>query len=452
MTATCVRRASIALLLFGFATAALSQTAIPGFGPFSYDGAGNITAVGNDSYIYDASNRLKKATIGTTTEEYTYDRYGNIETVTLNGTDTKTFGVRASSNRMDQSGPGIDLSATYDARGNVTQTSAFATFTYDGTDTVRESAFDGASHLYLYTAGGERLGTITRINGNTARSDWTVRDPSGKVLRRFAESQSGTWSWEEDYVYRDGQLLAAEVPRSEKTLHFHLDHLGTPRLITGNGGVQIALHTYTPFGTELTSPAQDPEALKFTGHERDAAALDYMHARYYNAVMRRFLSPDPVLGESPNPQSWNTYSYALNNPSKFTDPTGQEETAYSCDENGDNCYYETTQPALEYTALDTAAEFLDGVGFSIFSMSGAGDVMAGIANDSPLQVATGYGKQLMWAGPSATANALKPATGAAGSLIVNLPSEITRILSPTGTWTGSSALRIILTKVGTWPW
>lgn len=46
-----------------------------------------------------------------------------------------------------------------------------------------------------------------------------------------------------------------------------------------------------------------------------------MHARYYSPAMVRFLSVDPIMSAVPaNPQSWNRYAYAPNNPMKLTDP------------------------------------------------------------------------------------------------------------------------------------
>ena len=64
----------------------------------------------------------------------------------------------------------------------------------------------------------------------------------------------------------------------------------------------------------------------YTGKERDAeSGNDYFGARYYAISMGRFLSPDPAAltyADITNPQSFNLYSYALNNPLKFIDPTG----------------------------------------------------------------------------------------------------------------------------------
>jgi RHS repeat-associated protein len=76
--------------------------------------------------------------------------------------------------------------------------------------------------------------------------------------------------------------------------------------------------------------------MKFTGHERDfnigtssenSNYLDYMHARYYNANLGRFLSVDPAMDLKKtmrSPQMWNRYAYVVNNPLRYTDPDGRE--------------------------------------------------------------------------------------------------------------------------------
>ena len=56
---------------------------------------------------------------------------------------------------------------------------------------------------------------------------------------------------------------------------------------------------------------------RFTGKERDSeSGLDNFGARYISSTMGRFMSPDPFLnsGRPENPQTWNRYTYALNNP------------------------------------------------------------------------------------------------------------------------------------------
>ena len=64
-----------------------------------------------------------------------------------------------------------------------------------------------------------------------------------------------------------------------------------------------------------------------TGKERDSeTGLDYFGARYYGANMGRFMTPDPLMASArvSDPQSWNRYSYALNNPLRFIDPDGMD--------------------------------------------------------------------------------------------------------------------------------
>jgi RHS repeat-associated protein len=117
------------------------------------------------------------------------------------------------------------------------------------------------------------------------------------------------------------------------------DHLGTPRMILDQTGslANMKRHDYLPFGEELFAPTSGRSAAQgyaggdgvrqqFTQKERDVeTGLDYFDARYFAATQGRFTSVDPLL-ESADPlmpQSWNRYSYVLNNPLVYTDPTGE---------------------------------------------------------------------------------------------------------------------------------
>jgi RHS repeat-associated protein len=84
--------------------------------------------------------------------------------------------------------------------------------------------------------------------------------------------------------------------------HYHLDHLGSPRLVTDSAGVKLFGHTFLPYGEEVTDPTQSESPFRFTGHERDfqfGTSLDdqdYMHARFYSPHLGRFGRVDPVPG------------------------------------------------------------------------------------------------------------------------------------------------------------
>jgi len=80
---------------------------------------------------------------------------------------------------------------------------------------------------------------------------------------------------------------------------------------------------YRPFGESIEEPKDD---VGYTGHKFDTdLGLSYMQARYYDPVIGRFYSNDPVGWNPQNPvHSFGRYTYANNNPYKYTDPNGEE--------------------------------------------------------------------------------------------------------------------------------
>jgi RHS repeat-associated protein len=306
-------------------------------GTYAYDSSGNVKSIGPDAsgltnfYDYDSAGRLlqfvRKESNGTVVikETFEYDAFGNLTRLTTNGVVT-SLDADTETNRL--------VAATYDGAGNMLQNGP-ETYDLDPVGTLTQKSGSWGDAFYIYTADDERIG----IEGPDGTWRYMARDVDGKVLREWASSSwDGAWTWSEDYVYRDGQLAAAVRPAAQGgNRHFHLDHLGSPRLISNQDRAIYAEHAYYPYGREITSPTQElaaghdtPEPMKFTGHERDfagtytAPVLDYMHARYYNPQAGRFLSVDPGKDwDIYQPQSWNLYSYVRNNPLRFVDPTGR---------------------------------------------------------------------------------------------------------------------------------
>jgi RHS repeat-associated protein len=310
-------------------------------GDYGYDGTGNITRLGNATYGYDAFGRLASMTTTAgaayTSEFRTYDAFGNFLHSTYSFCAANPDGTRGpcgttsvlplpvtgTTNHYD------DL--TYDRAGNVIRDDS-RIYTYDAAGMMTSYKNDDFDFRYLYTPGDERIAAVQRITG----SDGVVRNRTTYTLRNFnnqllsvwtTDPNSGALQWKEDEIWRGTALLARRTLAG--LTHYALDHLGSPRAITNSSGTLLGTQEFAPFGTGGTS---NGGALQFTGHERDSANLlngagsmpDYMHARYYD-VGGRFLSVDPVLdvkGALTNPQMWNRYSYALNNPLRFVDPTG----------------------------------------------------------------------------------------------------------------------------------
>jgi len=127
-----------------------------------------------------------------------------------------------------------------------------------------------------------------------------------------------------------GPALAAEV-----TFFYHTDPAGTPLAMTDASGNMVWRGEYKPFGEEMEITPEPENKLKFVGKEKDKeTGLLYFGARYMEAKIGRFISPDPVGAVDPrtgrikqmiihDPQRINSYAYGLNNPHKYIDPDGE---------------------------------------------------------------------------------------------------------------------------------
>jgi RHS repeat-associated protein len=316
-------------------------------GTYEYDGAGNIRKIGADIYRYDGVGRLTFATAGTAApvapsvipaneETFEYDRYGNLTSLSMKTATVKartgkdafvySFAVDAKTNRLGLTCTTLTdgcVTGVYDpATGNQLGVTTPGEYIWDATGMMTELR-TGGHERYIYDANDER---ILINDGPTSVQRYFLRNSAKKVAREITfEPQSNKWTLVKDYVYRGDTLMASySGAETVPNRHYHVDHLGSTRLVTDGAGYRLAVHTYRPFGPEAEGSDTDNERLKFTGHERDSSSgLDYMHARYYNSNAGRFLSVDPVLGEASRPQTWNRYSYVENNPVTMSDPTGK---------------------------------------------------------------------------------------------------------------------------------
>ena len=104
------------------------------------------------------------------------------------------------------------------------------------------------------------------------------------------------------------------------------------RAVTDQAGAVVARHDYARRSArEIGSSSQGGHAA-FTGKPRDVeTGLDYFGARYYSNWTGRFTTVDPALDQSVallDPQQWNRYAYARNNPTRYIDPDGRQLAAH----------------------------------------------------------------------------------------------------------------------------
>jgi RHS repeat-associated protein len=112
------------------------------------------------------------------------------------------------------------------------------------------------------------------------------------------------------------------------------DYLGSITHIIDSAEKVVAEYSYDAWGRlrnpatqAVYAPGSEPELLLgrgYTGHEHlSVFGLINMNARLYDPVLGVFLSPDPYVQAPDNTMNYNRYAYAMNNPMKYTDPSGE---------------------------------------------------------------------------------------------------------------------------------
>ncbi|MCP3978409.1 MAG: hypothetical protein GY716_03620, partial [bacterium] len=158
-------------------------------GDYAYDGSGNVWAMGADSFRYDLLGRLTYADVHDGwLQDFVYDAFGNLTSVETTPPESVPtlldLPVTAETNRLTGHG--------YDASGNLTSFSGVWTQAYDPLNMaiLRNPAADASQWAAIYTAADERLATWGLASGEV-QQHWTLRSPSGQILRDFHYGPSG---------------------------------------------------------------------------------------------------------------------------------------------------------------------------------------------------------------------------------------------------------------------
>ncbi|MGK3979631.1 RHS repeat-associated core domain-containing protein [Sorangium sp. So ce118] len=217
-------------------------------------------------------------------------------------------------------------SFAYDAVGNQTARPGGTTVRYTPFD-LPERITQGASTITFGYDGDQQ-----RIRKTTPEKETLY---FGDLYERVTAAASRTV--EHRYHIHSPERVVAIVTRGgsdDGTRYVHVDHLGSVDALTDENGDVSERRSYDPFGQRRNpvwgerAPASfsSETTQGFTGHESDdELGLVNLKGRIYDPRIGRFLTTDPIVSIPFFGQSWNPYSYVLNNPLAYVDPGGFQE-------------------------------------------------------------------------------------------------------------------------------
>ncbi|MFA4835693.1 MAG: RHS repeat-associated core domain-containing protein [Dehalococcoidia bacterium] len=270
----------------------------------TWDAGGNLSqrqdtvASETETFGYDFLDRLVSAS-GAYTQSYSYNQIGNI--TAMNGS---SYSYGSKPHAVTAVGA---QSYTYDSNGNMTDRNG-QTITWDVENKPASVTTGGSTATFVYDGDGNRI-------KKTEAGETTL------YVNQYYDKNLTT-SEVTTHYYLGGKEIAF---RKGTTLEYlHTDHLGSTSVTSNSSGAVIDTVKYFPFGGTRSSTAPLDTDKLFTGQRLDQTGLYFYNARYYDATIGRFISPDTEVPNPANPQSLNRYSYCLNNPLRYIDPSGHD--------------------------------------------------------------------------------------------------------------------------------
>ncbi|SDW76863.1 RHS repeat-associated core domain-containing protein [Paenibacillus sp. CF384] len=259
---------------------------------YSYDDNGNIISITqtitgqgtrNNNYKYDKLNRLSIVTRWDgSTASYNYDLKGN--RLTLSDTAGLPLGIESE-----------------------------ATYKYDLFNTLTIVTKGGVATSFDYSPDGLRYKKASGSNVTQYRYN-----PSGQVVAEMNGSNQTTAT----YVRGDRLLVKKDLAAAKDYYYLYNGHGDVIQIVDTSGQV-INSYSYDEWGTVTQQTGGLANSFKYAGEIQDSeTGLYYLRARYYDSTVGRFINEDTYEGQINNPLSLNLYTYVMNNPLIYVDPTG----------------------------------------------------------------------------------------------------------------------------------
>jgi RHS repeat-associated protein len=309
--------------------------------------------------IWDDSYRSTNDTLTTSyTQNYAYDKLGNIQTLQHIGTGnfTRNFNYTATNNQLQS----VDIGATnyaftYDTCGNQLTETSSRRWEWDATDKPRCFYVDASGSItqytqYVYDSGGKRVKKLTWKTGGLYDSisyldgifEYRTDGTDEQNLLHIMDNRSRI------AMIRIGDNFGDSTPAIQYNLE---DNLGGSIILLENNGANINKEEYYPFG-ETSFGSYAEKRYKYCAKERDKeSGLYYYGARHYSSWTCRFVSVDPLAAKY---NQLTPYNYAGDNPINDKDIDGMqsEKTPTGGDTSGSITYGpETKQASINTPSL-----------------------------------------------------------------------------------------------------
>jgi RHS repeat-associated protein len=294
-----------------------SDNAINSSFVYAYNNLGQrismVIEAGTFFYDYDEIGQLISIiTPDNQTIQYKYDQGGNRTTITKNGTD-----IAYVSNNLDEyTTVGNDI-YTYDRDGNLISRNSngqTSIYSYDAENRLIRVVSPTDTREYQYDALDNRVATT--LNGQ--RTEYLV-DPTGLSDIVGEYNSSGLvahYEYGAGLVRRDNGIVN----------YYDADGTGSTIGLTSADGAYVNRYSYLPFGEIIEKVEGIANPFKYGGQfgvVDEGNGLNFMRARFYDPVLGRFTSKDPIElvgGDT------NFYRYVGNDPVSYVDPTGEKRS------------------------------------------------------------------------------------------------------------------------------
>jgi len=264
-----------------------------------------------ETFEYDVLDRLTHVKDGAADiMQMTYRNNGNINTKTGIGIygydyDTRPHAVAYVEN-TDQLIPESDLLITYtgfNKASGITET--------NGTD----------NYFLNFIYGPDQQRWKTELKKNDVSQKTIVFAGNYEIITENGEKKELYYINSSDGT---AAIYVKQAGQTDKIYYPHFDHLGSVVKITDNNGTEVFKASYDAWGDRTVTNNAFAYHRGYTGHEHlDEFRLIDMNGRMYDPILGRFLSADPFVQLPDLSQNFNRYSYVLNNPLRYTDPSGE---------------------------------------------------------------------------------------------------------------------------------